>query len=147
MYYFDKYHVISLNNNTYCMGRKLNCVNKFKYIGLFISDHISYLILPTYYQIYYKRCNERKFDFVILSSDVKLKCMYIVCMTLYVNSFYTAWRKCIRVTWDVPYQTIRDFLHVINFLFSCHLCTNNALVKSVIVSAIQCHKICNWRKL
>ena len=73
-------------------------------------------------QTFYRKCNEVRFDFSMLSSDIKSRLISTYCMDLYGSqlwnygtgypeTFYVAWRKVTRLIWKLPFCTHCNLLH------------------------------------
>ena len=74
------------------------------------------------FQTFYRKCNEVRFDFSMLSSDIRSKLISTYCMDLYGSqlwnygagypeTFYVAWRKVTRLIWKLPFRTHCNLLH------------------------------------
>ena len=66
---------------------------------------------------------EARFDFSMLSSDIKSKLISTYCMDLYGSqlwnygtglpeTFYVAWRKVTRLIWKLPFRTHCNLLQI-----------------------------------
>ncbi len=146
----------------YFMDRKIDFVEKCKFLGSIITTNISDRDVASTINTFNRKCNEINMDFSQLSSDIKSNLMSTYCMDLYgsqlwnygadyVDTCYVAWRKAVRKLWDIPPRTHCNLLHVINgtkpidvllekrcikFVWTC-LNTNNYIVRSVMLSATQ----------
>ena len=74
------------------------------------------VMLFTCIQAFYRKYNEVRFDFSMLSSDIKSKLISTYCLNLYGSqlwnygtgypeTFYVAWRKVTRLIWKLPFHT------------------------------------------
>ena len=159
--YFNKSKDIPYDNEIYFMGQKIDFVEKCKFLGSVLCKDILDRDINSTIHTFYRKYNEIKLDFSMLSSELKSKLIDTYCMDLYgsnlwnfasgyVNKLYTAWRKAIRSIWKLPYITHCKFIHVINdtlpvdiilekrcikFIWSL-IHSENVIVKSVISSAI-----------
>ena len=141
---------------------QLTFVKECHLLGIYLSEDISNRNIEASIQTFYRKCNEVKFDFNLLSSDIKAKLISIYCMDLYgsqlwsysdsyVERFYTAWRRVTRSVWNLPYRAHCNLLHTINntmpidcmiekrcinFIYSC-LHSDNYVIKCIALSSLE----------
>ena len=96
--------------------------NVFCLLGFKISTDVLNRNIDATIQTFYRKCNEVRFDFSMLSSDIKSKLISTYCMDLYGSqlwnygtgcpeTFYVAWRKVTRLIWKLPFRTHCNLLH------------------------------------
>ena len=72
-----------------------------------------------------RKCNELRYDFKLLPSNVKSHLFSYFCLDAYgsqlwnfdskmVEPYYVLWRKMVRLLWNLPRTTHCDFLSTIN---------------------------------
>lgn len=166
MYFDNSYGKNNLyNRNIQFMDNDIDFVDKCILLGVHISRNIFDKDIHSTVNTFYRKCNEVKMDFAGLTSDIKSSLLMSYCMCLYgsqlwnyssvyVSRMFVAWRKVIRLLWNVPYQTHCNILPVlsntlpvdlllekrcIKFIWSC-INSNNPIVKSVTLSSINSPK-------
>ena len=122
-------------------------------IGLKISTDIVNRNIDATIQTFYGKCNEVRFDFSMLSSNIKSKLISTYCMDLYGSqlwnygtgypkTFYVAWRKVTRLIWKLPFITYNNCYPIefilerrcIKFPHSCSL-SDNLIISNVAKSS------------
>ena len=129
-------------------------------LGFKISTDVLNRNIDATIQTFYKKCNVVRFDFSMLSSDIKSKLLSTYCMDLYGSQlwnygtgypeiFYIAWRKVKRLILKLPFHTHCNLLHKVNncypiefilekrcikFLHSC-LSSDNLVISNVAKSS------------
>ena len=132
------------------MGSRLSFVNECTLLGIPISDNIFDTNVSSTVRSFYIKSNSVKSDFYSLPYDIQFSLFSMYCLDVYGcqlwnfndNSnecFYTAWRKVLRVMWNLPYRTHNvlvpaifnttqiDILletRCIKFLYNCINCNN-----------------------
>lgn len=105
-------------------GSVIPNVGKEKHLGNFIGPDVGDDGIKISIGDFYRRVNVTFAQFSKVEPDVKYKLFKSLCMSLYgcqlwdyssshVQLFYTAWRKCIRRMWSLPYRTHCSLLHLI----------------------------------
>ena len=153
----------------------LEFVKQCHLLGVYISTDILYRNIQSTIHTFYRKCNEVRLDFAMVSSEIKAKLISIYCMDLYgsqmwnfsddnVQSFYTAWRRVTRIVWNLPNRAHCNLLHTINdtmpidcivekrCLKCIHSCINsdNTIVKNIALSSLDnCYSVIgqNYRYL
>ena len=174
--YASRHHLIFNPTKTKCMffptnknmkqcpvifkNESIEFVKECCLLGFKISTDVLNRNIDATIQTFYRKCNEVRFDFSMLSSDIKSKLISTYCMDLYGSqlwnygtgypeTFYVAWRKVTRLIWKLPFRTHCNLLHTINncypiefilekrcikFLHSC-LSSDNLVISNVAKSS------------
>ena len=139
--YASRHHLIFNPTKTKCMffptnknmkqcpvifkNESIEFVKECCLLGFKISTDVLNRNIDATIQTFYRKCNEVRFDFSMLSSDIKSKLISTYCMDLYGSqlwsygtgypeTFYVAWRKVTRLIWKLPFRTHCNLLHTIN---------------------------------
>ena len=122
--YASRHHLIFNPTKTKCMffptnknmkqcpvifkNESIEFVKECCLLGFKISTDVLNRNIDATIQTFYRKCNEVRFDFSMLSSDIKSKLISTYCMDLYGSqlwnygtgypeTFYVAWRKVTRL--------------------------------------------------
>ena len=94
-------------------------------LGIHISNDFSDKNVFHTVHKFNRKCNELRYDFKLLPSDVKSQLFSSFCLDAYasqlwnfdskmVEPYYVSWRKMVRLLWNLPRTTHCDFLSTIN---------------------------------
>ena len=116
----------SLNLNPppiYVMNNRIECVNECVLLGIHISNDFSDKNVFHTVHKFNRKCNELRYDFKLLPSDVKSQLFSTFCLDAYgsqhfdskmIEPYYVSWRKMVRLLWNLPRTTHCYFLSTIN---------------------------------
>ena len=133
------------------------CVKNDKHLGTKFGNNVQKSQIESTIGDMFYRCNLLLSQFSKVFSSIKYRLFKSFCMSLYgcvlwdfsstyVEAFYTAWRKCIRRIFSLPYNTHSSFLNLLcndlpidsqlhlRFLKFCHQC---------LISSNSCLRLCS----
>ena len=154
--YASRHHLIFNPTKTKCMffptnknmkqfpvifkNESIEFVKECCLLGFKISTDILNRIIDATFQTFYRKCNEVRFDFSMLSSYIKSKLISTHCMdfygsqlwnygTGYPETFHVAWRKVTRLIWKLSFRTLCNLLHTINICYPIEFILEKQCIK------------------
>lgn len=105
-------------------GDDIQCVDSDKHLGSQFGNKVMLSQIESAIGDLYNRCNLLLSQFSKVSSHVKYRLFKTFCMSVYgcvlwdfsnpcVDKFFTAWRKCIRRIFSIPYNSHCRFLSLL----------------------------------
>ena len=109
----------------YFLKTRIDFVKECVLLGILISSDLSDKNVLHAVHKFNRKSNELRYDFKLLSCDVKSRLFTSYCLDAYgsqiwsfdsntVQPFYVAWRKMVRLLWNLPNKTHCNLLPCIN---------------------------------
>ena len=101
------------------MNIRVECVNECVLLGVISNDFSDKNVFHTVHK-FNRKCNELRYDFKLLPSDVHSQFFFSAYSSQLwnfdskmVEPYYVSWRKMVRLLWNLPRKTHCDFLSTI----------------------------------
>ena len=110
------------------MNTRIQCVNECVLLGIYTSNDLSDKNVFHTVHKFKRKCNELRYDFKLLPSNVKSQLFSCFCLDAYgsqlwnlgskmVVPYYVSWRKMVRLLWNLPRTTLVIFCQLLILLY------------------------------